>query len=1115
MKRNRSDCHSNTSFRKVCYVIMGILCTNFFILLSLSASAEHVQRLSMRNVTLEQAIWKLQKEQGISFLYNNADIKSVGLINLDIEDNNRIAPAFQKALEGRGLQVTTEGDVVVIRRNLPRPLNVETLEIRGKVVDEHGATIPGVTVVLKGATIGTATDLNGEFLLKVPNISNIILIFTYVGMEKKEIVYDSKKPKQLKVRMLSSNEEIDEVVVTGIFNKAKESFTGAARFISKEEIKEYRSRNLLTTLSNIDPSFNILENNEYGSDPNKIPEINIRGTTSVPTDIKDLQDGERANLNTPLFILDGFEISLERMMDLDQDEIQSVTILKDASSTAIYGSRGANGVVVLTSVQPEIGKLRVSYSGSLDLEVPDLNSYNLLNAREKLELENNAGIYIGEDLNQQMLLTKSYMSKLKAIEEGVDTYWLSQPLQVSAGQSHRVNLSGGDVAFRYSMSLSYRNNIGVMKGSNRDNFNGSINITYLYKNLKFSNVLSIGMNSSNESQYGSFSEYSRLNPYWTPWNEEGELVQRFAESDVVHSPTTNPLYDAHTNAYDKRKYTIIRENISLEWDISKALKVSGRLGYNKQMSNSDHYIPSNHTSFIDEDDISKQGSYDYRQSDSQGFDAQATLNFAKVFGKHRVYLGINGSLRSNTNISYGMNVEGFTHDRLDFISMGAQYKGDRPSGMEATSRSVGLTANLNYTYNNAYYLDLSYRTDGASSFGENSRFAPFYSAGLGWNINRTKLFMDYVPWVSNFRVRYNYGVTGSLQFAPYAAMTTYTYNVSERYGDRLCSSLKGIGNPDLEWQKTYQHNIGTDISLFNSFMSLDVNYYHKKTDGLITQVNLPLSNGYTSYTENMGKVLNQGLDVSLSFNLIRNARRGINWSVRASAAHNRNKLLELSEQMLKISKDAERFGYDDPNYLYRVGESMDALYVVPSLGIDPCTGKEVYVMANGKTTYVWSMQNRQPYGVMQPKINGRLSTSFRWKDFSCSVSTAIRLGANKYNSTLVGKVENADPKYNVDRRVYSQRWTQIGDYRPYKGLHVQESGGQSSRFVQKERTFQGSSIYFDYTFNRKWLKKNFGFSNMSLTYNTNDIFYFSTVRQERGTSYPFSRRHSMSLSITL
>lgn len=222
-------------------------------------------------------------------------------------------------------------------------------------------------MVLKGTSVGVVTDVDGHFKMDLPADHETVLVFSFVGMKTQEVYY--KGEKELNVVMEEDVKQMDEVVVTGIFSKSKESYTGAVSVITEKELKSFGNRNILTTLRNIDPSFNILESNEWGSNPNRLPEVKIRGAANMP-DVDQLQSDTKAELNTPLIIMDGFEITLERMMDLDDSEVETITLLKDASATAIYGSRGANGVIVITTKEPEPGKLRFSYTGSLNLEVP-------------------------------------------------------------------------------------------------------------------------------------------------------------------------------------------------------------------------------------------------------------------------------------------------------------------------------------------------------------------------------------------------------------------------------------------------------------------------------------------------------------------------------------------------------------------------------------------------------------------------------------------------------------------------------------------------------------------------------------------------------------------------
>lgn len=1065
--------------------------------------------LNLKDVKADQFFSALEKQTGYTVLFRKDLIDATKTTSI-LCKNKPLTELLNETIVKYGLEYKIVNKTIVITPK-PKPSN-KLISFRGIVLGKSDKKpVVGATVIIPGTSKGAITDEKGAFSISANE--GAILEISYTGMKPNQISIISS-PKPINIFMDLDAMEVEEVVVTGIFNKAKESYTGAATFISKKELKDFGSNNLIRTIGNIDPSFNIMENNKFGSDPNVLPEINIRGTTSVPTDIKDVKSNERANLNTPLFILDGFEITLERMMDLDEEEIESVTILKDASSTAIYGSRGANGVVVLTSIKPKEGKLRVSVRFNLNLEIPDLSSYNLLNAREKLELEKAADYYTDKNgfIEGQMQLDKVYSEKLGYVLAGVDTYWLSQPLRTSNSQTYGVGISGGDAGFRYSMNFSYDQNIGVMRGSSRDNLNGSINISYLYKNFQFTNTASIGLNNSTNSQYGSFGSYALLNPYWRPYDENGNPIQSFGDS-VVGTNIVNPLYDATLTGYDISEYTNFMDNLSIEWSPIQSLKIGARGSYSKQISASDIFKPSTHSKFMSNSDIMTKGSYDYSTTTAESYEMSATVSFAKIIGKHNLFAGFNGSVRESSSTSYGMGTTGFTHDRLDFITMGAQYSGTNPSGNENTSRSIGATLNINYNYANTLYVDASYRTDGASSFGDQNRFKSFYSFGAGWTVSNMKFFKENLKQINTFRIRYNYGVSGSLQATnPYDALTTYQYNIKDRYEGNLAAIIMGYGNPSLSWQRTFSHNLGADISLFNGLISLDGNIYRKKTEGVVTKAALQLSHGYDNYTENKGDVLNKGYDFNISARIIRTQE--IHWSVRAGFAYNKNILLKLSEEMKKISADAEEAGLTDPNFLYREGESMDALYVIPSYGIDPATGREIFMQRDGSVSYTPDKKNRVPYGVTQPKLNGRFSTSIRYKNFNATANFALRLGGQKYNGTLIQKVENADIKKNVDRRVYDNRWRGPGEYAQYKGLTAPTNSEQSSRFVQNESTLQFNSLTIGYSTSSQWLKQKLYISSLSLNARINDIFYISTVKQERGTDYPFSIKPTFTLSLT-
>lgn len=995
--------------------------------------------------------------------------------------------------------------------------------VKGRVLDEKGEPLIGVTVYYVEAKQGSVTDVDGNYKVTIGEGSATVR-FTYVGMKDVTISVPAGKTSQERDVKMESNTTLTEVVVTGIFQKNKEAFTGAVTSISNKELKQFGNKNLLTSIANIDPAFNMLTNNQFGSDPNHLPDIQIRGTANLPT-ITDLQDQTNTNLNTPLIIMDGFEISLTRMMDLNTEEVESITLLKDGSATAIYGSRGANGVIVIKRKAPQAGKLQLSYTGSLNLEVPDLTDYHLLDAARKLELERRSGYYDSTDPTRDFALKQKYASLLQEVERGVNTDWKSKPLRTSVGHRHSLRLEGGDDSFRYSVGLQYNGIKGVMKGSDRNSFNGGITLSYQHRNFLFINDLSIGHTKADESPYGSFSDYTRLNPYWRAYDDNGNVIKLLDTDTNFYGGRSNlpanPLYNAQLHQKNSNQYTDITNNFSIEWRPFDGMITRGRVGVTWKDSETDLYKPAKHTMFeADEfqtaEGILRKGRYTYGTGKLMNYDISLTASYSKLFvEKHLIYAAANWNVRSDFSRNYSFVVEGFADETIDFLSTALQYqKGGKPSGGEARTRAVGMVLNANYSFDNRYYADLSYRVDGSSQFGKNKRFAPFYSVGVGWNVHNEK-FMKSVKFVDRLKLRASFGQTGSQKFSAYQAVATYAYYLNDRYGQWVGAYQKALENPNLEWQKTDKWNAGIELDVLNSRLNLQADFYYDKTSNLLSSLDLPLSNGFTSYVENIGQVENKGFELKATAFIIRNDAKRIAWSVTGAIVHNQDKVVKLSEAMKNEYTKRLLTNSVLPNKVIREGESQNTIYAVPSLGIDPSTGQEVFVKKNGDVTYTWSAADRVACGVSEPKYRGTLSSMVRWKDFSATISFGYRFGGQVYNSTLAERIENADKRYNVDERVLTERWQQEGDKTFFKGLNNETKTYATSRFVQDERTLTCQNIHLSYMFSRNpWLKRHLGIQAMTLSGDLSDLFYISSVKQERGLSYPYSRRFSLSLSVT-
>ncbi|MDE7073564.1 MAG: carboxypeptidase-like regulatory domain-containing protein, partial [Odoribacter sp.] len=318
--------------------------------------------LSLKDCNAEEFLQVMKEQTGIRFMYRSEYVSGMPRFNVEA-NGQRVDEVLESVFGAYGIRCVFDDGVVMLEKQQAQPVK---REVKGVVVDAGGMSLPGVTILVKGTTMGVSTDVDGQFVFSTTGTEPVTLIFSCVGMKTKEVVWD--KQAELKIVMEEEVSEIDEVVVTGIFKKAKESYTGSVSTISKEDLQIHRGQNLLQTLKNADASLNFAVNNVAGSNPNALPQVNIRGNSSLPMSVQEYNESASNAVNTPLIIMDGFEISLEKLMDYNDDEIESINILKDAAATAIYGSRGSNGVIVVVTKQPEAGKLRVNAEVGIDLE---------------------------------------------------------------------------------------------------------------------------------------------------------------------------------------------------------------------------------------------------------------------------------------------------------------------------------------------------------------------------------------------------------------------------------------------------------------------------------------------------------------------------------------------------------------------------------------------------------------------------------------------------------------------------------------------------------------------------------------------------------------------------
>ncbi|TJZ63043.1 SusC/RagA family TonB-linked outer membrane protein [Sphingobacterium olei] len=990
-------------------------------------------------------------------------------------------------------------------------------KVLGKVIDKNKSPISGAIISVKGnPKIATTSNNTGEFLLS-PEKEGETLLITILGYKAQEITLTNDTKLPLIVTLEESADQIEEVVVTGYGNRQKSTFTGNASTFNKEDLERVGNRNVLQSLQNLDPSFILAENLNLGSNPNGLPDILLRGKSALD----DVRGDYAGNPNQPLFLIDGFEASLQRVYDLDMNRIASVTILKDAAAKAIYGAKAANGVVVIETIVPAEGAMRVSYNGNFNVEAPDLSSYNLTNASEKLEIERIAGRYTSANPVTQQFLNEQYNALLKNVVEGVDTYWLSQPLRTGIASKHTLFLEGGNPALRYGIDFTHNKVAGVMKGSDRTNNSGSINLSYRNGKILFRNILNVTFNRADNSPYGMFSEYSVLNPYFKPHDDNGNVTKLLGTFQTTPRSTMsyffNPLYNAELGTKDFSKYTEVTENFYTEYQHSPNLRFTARVGYTYNGNTAERFLPGDHTNFATwgGEDFYRRGSYRITDGESSTLSSDVFVNWTKKWKKHIVFANGGANLAAFLTQSHGMSAEGFLNNRVDFISFARQYtQGTVPFGSETIQREIGLIGFANYSYDDRFLVDISIRRNASSVFGSDSRWGTFWSAGLGWNLHNEPFFRNQ-EFIDLLRIRGSIGSTGSQNFNPYQAMATYNFFNSSTYDNISGAYLYSLANDNLKWQQTVDQNVGIDIRLFKRW-NMQFNYFVNNTNNLLIDFTLPPSTGFYSYKENIGSLQNRGFEATTSYLAYSNPEQQSFLSFTAAFMGNQNKITKIADALRQLNEeqDNSNANLNAPKTRYEEGQSTSTIWAVPSLGIDPITGQELFQKKDGSTTYVWSADDQIAVGVSDPTLRGNFGVNMEYKGWGLNATMRYILGADYYNATLVNRIENVNIANNVDKRVFENTWQQPGDVVPFKRISPTPTTTRpTDRFLQQKNELTLSSVNVYYDFKWKNLKK-YHLQNLKCGVYVNEAFVFSNITIERGLDYPFARTFSFSLQTT-
>lgn len=980
---------------------------------------------------------------------------------------------------------------------------------RGVVIDDEGDPLPGVSITIVGKKgLGTATNVDGEFSIRYDQ-PKCVIQFSYVGMKTQQV--RATAGKRMTVQLETDAQVIGEAVANGIYTRNIESFTGSVSTFNSDDLKMISANNILKSLSALDPSIIMPENTLMGSDPNTMPKLTINGEMNPQA----LAQEYETDPNQPLFILDGFESTLQAINDLNMDRIESISILKDASATAIYGSKAANGVIVVETKKPEAGRLQLSYNGSLQFAWADLSDYNLMNSEQKLQFELLAGRFGNLDDNGLPVSEvdrNSYFDRRRLIDMGHETYWMNEPLRTAVTQTHNLYIQGGDQSFRYGAGLSYSKNEGVMKDSNRDVINGNVNLTYRVDNFSFTNQTTINhVGSTNETV--PFSRFSAMSPFYPKYDEATGLPPKYVFYDTSSSNPYewNPIWDMNQNSFKKGDITTITDNFQFEWRVSRQLRLRGNLQYQLQKTTNETYTSPNETSMhsVASD---KKGSYTNSNSTANSYSGRLNATYGTAIGLHTINAVGGMQISERNNRSYSFGAAGYSSDTFWNPNFSNGYpENGKPTSTDSKTRNVSYYANGNYAYDMKYLLDFNWTLSGASQFGIDDPFTPTWSVGIGWNIHNESWFKT-SSLINYLKVRASYGNPGNQNYDAKLAASIYKFMTEYTNPFGLSNIIEQWGNNGLKWQKTNTYNVGLTATMFDNRLSLNADYQIRKTDPQLVRIDLPGSTGVTSAPMNVGGTDNRSISLSATCYIIK--KYNFNWYVSGNLNHYTTTyfgigdVLQQYNEAGRISSSLARM-YD--------GGSISGLYAVRSLGIDPATGNEMLLKKNGTPTYEWNAEDEVLVGDSNPDIQGNFSTSFLYKGFTFGASFSFKMGGDVTLNTLMDKIENISGdalRKNQDVRALTDRWKKPGDIAKYKRIDDTSTSHITTRFIKTENTFSCGSINIGYrTATAKFLNT-IGATSFDIRFYMNDIFRISNIKEERGLSYPFQRSCSMSLGLS-
>ncbi|HHT29793.1 SusC/RagA family TonB-linked outer membrane protein [Petrimonas mucosa] len=962
------------------------------------------------------------------------------------------------------------------------------MELIGNVKDVHGETLIGVNVVQKGTSNGTVTDLDGNFIIRVP--ADATLVFSYIGYEKQEKIWDGKS--RMNITLKEDVTMLDDVVVIGAYGTVQKrtDMVGSAFQVNSDRIETLQVGRVDNLLEGIVPGLQVMPNSDDASSTKQRMNLRVRGKGSMSASNEPLWivDGTRIFSGDRTNMVPGMSTSISPLSYLSADDIESITILKDATETSIYGADGANGVILVTTKGGAVGKTKVGLS--LQTGIAQINQsakFKVLNGSDYLMLAKESYLNSGRSME-----TFPFQDNDLNSYSSTDTDWSGIFYDTGYQTNAFLSLSGGKEGVSYYLSGGYFNSQSTVIGNTQERYSirGNLEIEMSQK-MDFSLIYAASYNTNDIFIPGN--DYYKFLPIYTPYNPDGTF-RLFNKSLAGLDPNGNPVWQtsrflnsvAEREENDNRqKAAVSNVNALLEYDIVEGLTSTTQFGIDYQGLNEDRYSARTNWSGMS----TTEGGIGYANRNNSTFmtwTAIERLNYNRTFGRHRVG-GLLGFEASSKDIrTMGASGSGFINDKIKEVSYAVDRNG---SSSRSTSRSLSYFLQGTYSYDQRYYFTVNARRDGNSGFGSDSQWGNFASAGASWNIHNEDFFQSDL--VNVLKVKVSYGSNGNSRIGSQEALGLYSYGESHNYMGELGGSMSGSPNKKLSWETAYITNFGVRIKMFDR-ADLELEAYNKRTVNLLSNLDVSRTTGDTRSYRNSGEIINQGIEATLNVELLNN--RDANWWAELNASHNRNKLIELYNGIEKVMG----------NYIWREGYDLNTYYIIRWAGVDPRDGAPLWYDSEGNLTRTYNDQNRVPWKSSSPLLTGGISSKFTYKNYSVRALLTYVLGGYAF-STFGRNVMSDGLNIMSENQSVNQldRWQKPGDValspKPIWGTSTR-SVMSSTRHIYKTTHMKFKNVALSYALPEKVVKP-LGIASCNLHLIADNLFVWTPYDKKDRNSY--------------